>query len=74
LAANQQVKLEFLPRYSPDLSPIELAWAKIKADLGKTAARTYDELVAAVREALNKTDPNDSQGWFSHCGYCFEPK
>ncbi len=74
LAASRQVKLEFLPRYSPDLSPIELAWAKIKADLGKAAARTYDDLVAAVKEALNKTDQNDSQGWFSHCGYCFEPK
>lgn len=74
LAARRQVKLEFLPRYSPDLSPIELAWSKIKADLGKTAARTYDDLVTAVREALNKIYPSDIQGWFSHCGYCFEPK
>lgn len=74
LAASRQVKLEFLPRYSPDLSPIELAWSKIKADLGKTAARTYDDLVEAVREALNKIHPTDIQGWFSYCGYCFEPE
>lgn len=74
LAASRQVKLEFLPRYSPDLSPIELAWSKIKADLGRAAARTYDDLVEAVRVALNKVYPNDSQGWFTHCGYCFESK
>ena len=72
LLANRQAKLEFLPRYSPELSPIELTWSKIKADLCKAAARTYDDLVEAVSEALNKVSPSDAQACFRHCGYCIE--
>jgi transposase len=72
LLANRQAKLEFLPRYFPELSPIELVWSKIKADLCKTAARTYDDLVEAVREALNKVSSTDAQAYFRHCGYCIE--
>ena len=72
LLANRQAKLDFLPRYSPELSPIELAWSKIKADLCKAAARTYDELVEAVREAINKVSPSNARDWFGHCGFCIE--
>jgi transposase len=72
LLANRQAKMEFLPRYSPELSPIELAWSKIKADLCKAAARTYDELVGAVREALNKVSSTDAKACFRHCGFCIE--
>jgi transposase len=38
----------FLPRYSPDFNPIELAWSKIKAYLRKEKARTIDRLFSAV--------------------------
>jgi transposase len=72
LLANRQAKMEFLPRYSPELSPIELVWSKIKADLCKAAVRTYDELVRAVKEALNKVSTTDAQACFRHCGYCIE--
>jgi transposase len=72
LLANRQAKMEFLPRYSPELSPIELVWSKIKADLCKAAVRTYDELVEAVKEALNKVSTTDAQACFRHCGYCIE--
>ena len=72
LLANRQAKLDFLPRYSPELSPIELVWSKIKADLCKTAARTYDELGEAVREAISKVTPDNAGAWFGHCGFCIE--
>jgi transposase len=70
--AGAGVKLKFLPRYSPELSPIENAWSKIKTELRKAAARTYDSLVDAVKQALNKTTQKDAKGWFTGCGYCIE--
>ena len=62
----------FLPPYSPQLNPIELAWSKIKNSLRTTAARTYESLVDAVRVAIESVTISDALGWFSHCGY-FEP-
>jgi transposase len=74
LLARAGAKLKFLPRYSPELSPVEKAWSKIKAELRKAAARTYESLVDAVKQALNKTSSNDAEGWFKGCGYCIEPE
>ncbi len=59
----------FLPAYSPDLNPIEEAFSKIKALLRKAAARTREELVEAMGEALSAITPRDAAGWFAHCGY-----
>lgn len=57
------------PRYSPDLSPIEPMWAKIKALLRALAARTLESLEAALAGALDRITPQDARGFFRHCGY-----
>jgi transposase len=62
----------FLPPYSPDLSPIEEAFSKIKNALRKAGARTHDALLGAMAEALSSVTPADAAGWFSHCGYRVE--
>lgn len=62
-------QLWFLPAYSPDLSPIEEAFSKLKALLRRAAARTRDALEAAIRAALDAITPQDARGWFAHCGY-----
>jgi transposase len=60
----------FLPPYSPEWNPIELAWSKMKATLRRLGARTYDALVAGMRAALEGITVSDIMGWFRHCGYC----
>ena len=59
----------YLPRYSPDLNPIEPVWAKLKSLLRKTAARTVEALHAALAPALAAITPQDAQGFFRHAGY-----
>jgi len=61
--------LVFLPPYSPDLSPIEHVWSKVKALLRAAAARTFDAVVAAAGAALRAVTPADCDGYFRHCGY-----
>jgi len=61
--------LEYLPPYSPDLSPIEECWSKVKATLRTQAARTRDKLDVAMAYALQLITPEDAKGWFAHCGY-----
>ena len=61
--------LLFLPPYSPDFNPIELAFAKIKALLKKAAARTIPELWDAIRDAIDAVTPNDARSFFTACGY-----
>jgi transposase len=61
-------RLEYLPPYSPDLSPIEKCWSKFKAILRAKAARTRDLLDQAITEALDMITPQDARGWFAHCG------
>lgn len=63
----------FLPKYSPDLNPIEAAWAKVKALLRKAAPGTVSELRAAMRAALRRITPEDAAGWFQYCGYPLPP-
>lgn len=64
-------KLLYLPRYSPDLSPIEPGWSKLKSALRAAEARTRDALNAALAPALDSITPADAHGWFNHCGYSF---
>jgi len=63
-------ELLFLPPYSsPDFSPIEEAFSKIKALLRKVEARTGGDLVGAIGRALWAVTNQDSKGFFGHCGY-----
>jgi transposase len=64
----------FLPPYSPDLNPIELAWSKVKAFLKKFEALTVAALDAAIAAATELVPPNDARGWFEHCGYSAQPE
>jgi transposase len=59
----------FLPAYSPDLSPIEEAFSKIKALLRRIGARTREALQEALEYALTTVSASDAAGWFRHCGY-----
>ena len=61
--------LVYLPPYSPDYSPIENMWWKVKAILQRLKARTFDALVDATAEALDSITPDDCEGYFHHCGY-----
>lgn len=62
-------QLLFLPSYSPDLSPIEEAFSKLKAFLRRIGARTHQDLYEALSQALDAITPLDALGWYSHCGY-----
>lgn len=57
----------YLSPYSPDFSPIENCWSKIKEFLRARAARTYAELDSAITDALAAVTLNDIIGWFTHC-------
>jgi transposase len=59
----------FLPAYSPDLSPIEEAFSKLKAFLRRAEARTHEALQEAIMQALLTITAQDAHGWFGHCGY-----
>ena len=61
-------RVVFLPPYSPDLSPIELCWSKLKQFLRSQAARTYEALDQAMTAAVNIITVDDVIGWFNHCG------
>lgn len=65
--------LRYLPAYSPDLSPIELCWRKVKTRLRTRAARTRDALELAWADALASVTDSDACHWFAHCGYCTAP-
>jgi transposase len=65
--ASVGARLEYLPPYSPDLSPIEKCWSKFKAILRAKAARTRDALDQAITEAFAMITPQDARGWFAHC-------
>jgi transposase len=59
----------FLPPYSPDFNPIEMAFSKIKALLKKAAARTVHDLWDAIRNAIDAVSPKDARSFFTACGY-----
>lgn len=68
------LRLLYLPPYSPDFSPIEPAWSKLKALLRAAAARTLPALEAALAAALDAITTADIRGWFAHCGYTLAPE
>ena len=65
------VVVMFLPPYSYDFNPIELAWSKLKAILKKLKPRGFDELVSVMKSALDSMTIANIEGWFRHCGYTF---
>jgi putative transposase len=62
-------KLIFLPKYSPDLNPIEQVFAKLKHLLRKAAARTPDAVCNAIAEILNAYSPDECANYFAKSGY-----
>lgn len=63
-------RLVYLSPYSPEFSPIENCWSKVKHYLRSCAARTYQALDCAITEAFDCVTQKDIAGWFHHCGYC----
>ena len=59
----------FLPAYSPDFNPIEQAFAKLKASLRTAAARSVDDLWAAIAEAIELFPPAECANYFANSGY-----
>ena len=71
LLKEAQCQLVFLPAYSPDFSPIEEAFSKLKSIVRRLKATTRDELEAAIAKAVEAISGKDAKGWFRHCGYDF---
>jgi transposase len=69
IAGERGVQVLWLPPYSPDYSPIEQCWSKIKTALRAAKARTRDELDKALARAITLISKADIRGWFKHCGY-----
>ena len=61
--------IQYLPAYSPDLSPIEEAFSKLKTLLRRAAARTREALYEAMATVLDQITAQDAQGYFAHGGY-----
>jgi transposase len=69
VAAECGAQVLWLAPYSPDFSPIELMWSKIKTAVRAAKARTTQALNDALVSALQLVTRADCFGWFSHCGY-----
>ncbi len=67
--AARGCELLFLPPYSPDFTPIEQAFSKLKAILRGLGARTREALQEAVRLAIEAITRDDATAWFAHAGY-----
>lgn len=64
--------LMYLPPYSPDLNPIEQAFAKLKAMLKKAAARTQEALWTTIGQLLEHFSPEECRNYLENSGYAFE--
>ena len=69
LIRSAGAKLFFLPKYSPDLNPIEQVFAKLKHLLRKAAARTVEAVCAAIGEALQAFTPEECSNYLKNSGY-----
>ncbi len=61
--------LIYLPPYSPDFNPIEMAFSKLKAYLRAAAARTIPDLWQAIADAINQFKPDECRNYFKAAGY-----
>lgn len=59
----------YLPPYSPDFSPIENFWSRVKSTLRSLGARTYQALESAIANAFSQVSEPDIRNWFTHCCY-----
>lgn len=70
LIEGRGCELLYLQPYSPDLNPIELAFAKLKASLrSRGQSRTFEALIGTMARALDAISTRDASGFFLHCGY-----
>ena len=74
LGRGAQAELVYLPPYSPDLNPIELAFSKVKPALRSLATRTVDELWSCMPGVLDRVSAADAAGLFQHCAYTLQIK
>lgn len=66
---SRGAEIWWLPSYSPDLSPIELAFSKLKQFLRRAKVLTFDALLDALSQALAAISDTDALSWFIHCGF-----
>jgi transposase len=69
LIQGKGCQLLFLPAYSPDFSPLEETFSKLKTYLRRAGARTREALQEAICQAFLTVTAPDAHGWFRHCGY-----
>ena len=69
--AERGARFLFLPSYSPDLNPIEMAFSKLKAHLRAAGARSYDALWRAVGNICDLFEPRECWKFFRHAGYAY---
>ena len=69
LVEARGARLVYLPPYSPDFNPIELAFSKLKTWLRTAQARTRDALEAVIQTDTDWITEHDAKNWFDHCGY-----
>jgi transposase len=62
----------YLPPYSYDFNPIELAWSKLKEHLRSAEARNREDLDEAIAAGMDQITQKDARGWFRHCGYRYQ--
>ena len=62
-------RLLYLPPYSPDFNPLELAFGKLKTWLRTAQARTREALESVIQAATDWITERDAKNWFDHCGY-----
>jgi transposase len=67
--AEREARALYLPPYSPDLNPIEQAFAQVKAALRRQQLRTVESLWAAFGRSLDWVSPTQAQHYFRHAGY-----
>lgn len=74
LIESAGAKVMYLPPYSPDLNPIEMAFSKLKQLMRSAAHRTMDALWSDTQRLLDQITTSDVQGFFGHCGYTLHEK
>ena len=74
LVASAGATVVYLPPYSPDLNPIEMAFSKLKQLMRSAEHRTREALWSDMQHMLDQITPSDSQGFFHHCGYVIQEK
>ena len=67
--AAVKAEVMWLPTYSPDFSPMENCWLKVKTLVRGKQPRTPQKLDAALREAISAVTAEDIEAWFTHYGY-----